>query len=72
MERGLGAPLSPNEETTLRRVHAATKLPDLNRRHIARLVSLDLVSLDEGAVTLNWIVSKRSISRRTCCSRRER
>lgn len=52
MIRGFSAPLSPAEETTLRRVHAGIKLADLNGRHIERLVSLGLVSLDEGVTSL--------------------
>lgn len=60
MERGLAAPLSPNEETTLWRVHAATKLADLDMRHINRLASLDLVSLHQGTVTLT-VLGKRRI-----------
>ncbi|MDP2331204.1 MAG: hypothetical protein Q8M19_10990 [Reyranella sp.] len=56
----MAAPLSPNEEATLWRVHAATKLADLDMRHINRLASLDLVSLDRGAVTLT-VLGKRRI-----------
>ena len=50
MERGLAAPLSHNAETTLWRVHAAPRLADLDKSYINRLVSLKLVSLDDGAV----------------------
>lgn len=52
MERGLAAPLSPNEETTLRRVQTGTKLADLDKHHIERLASLELVIPNGNAVTL--------------------
>lgn len=63
MERGLATPLSPNEETTLWRIRAATKLADLDKRHVNRLVALALVSLDQGAVTLT-VLGKRRIEDR--------
>ncbi|MDP1964411.1 MAG: hypothetical protein Q8K93_19685 [Reyranella sp.] len=59
MERGLAAPLSQNEETTLWRVQAATKLADLDKRHINRLVALGLVSLDKDTATLTVLGMRR-------------
>jgi len=60
MDRGLKAPLSPNEENTLRRAaHAEIKLGDLNGNHVDRLVLLDLVSLDGDAIALTPLGRQR-------------
>jgi hypothetical protein len=60
MERGLLAPLSPNEERTLR--HVATgqwRLALLAERHIRRLAQLDLIHGVDGEVRLTEIGRKR-------------
>ena len=62
MVRGLAAPLSPNEEITLWRVHEARKLADLDMRHVKHLVALALVSLDDGAPALT-VLGKRRIDK---------
>ena len=44
MEEGLLVPLSPNEETTLRRITYGLVAPsDLNKRDVERLTSLGLI-----------------------------
>ena len=60
MERGLLAPLSPNEERTLR--HVATgqwRLALLAERHIRRLAQLDLIHGVDGEVRLTETGRKR-------------
>ena len=60
MERGLLAPLSPNEERTLR--HVATgqwRVALLAERHIRRLAQLDLVEGADGEIRLTETGRKR-------------
>jgi hypothetical protein len=59
MERGLACPLSPNEEITLRRVQAATRLADLDGRHLDRLAALKLVVVGRRAVALTALGKRR-------------
>jgi len=51
MDRGLTAPLSPNEEVTLRRVaYGIAKSEDLQPSHVARLKRLTLIEDREGTL----------------------
>jgi hypothetical protein len=53
MSRSLDAPLSPNEEVTLRRVALGiSPLKDLAARDLMRLTSLSLVEIDAGVPRL--------------------
>ena len=60
MERGLLAPLSPNEERTLRHVTTGQwRVALLAERHIRRLAQLDLVEGIGGEIRLTEIGRKR-------------
>jgi len=51
MDRGLVAPLSPNEEVTLRRVaYGIAKSDDLRPSHLVRLKRLALIEDRDGAL----------------------
>jgi hypothetical protein len=53
MSRSLDAPLSPNEEVTLRRVALGiSPMKDLAPRDLMRLKSLSLVEIDAGVARL--------------------
>lgn len=53
MSRSLDAPLSPNEEVTLRRVALGiSPMKDLAPRALMRLTSLSLVEVDAGVARL--------------------
>ena len=53
MSRSLDAPLSPNEEVTLRRVAlGVSPMKDLAPRDLMRLTSLSLVEIDDGVARL--------------------
>lgn len=53
MSRSLDAPLSPNEEVTLRRVAlGVSPMKDLAPRDLMRLTSLSLVEIDAGVARL--------------------
>jgi len=57
MDRGLVAPLSPNEEIALRRVaHGSIDIP---ARHAERLVKLALVTADESGLRLTEVGVRR-------------
>ena len=57
MDRGLVAPLSPNEEIALRRVAYGSS--DVPARHVARLVKLALVAADETGLRLTDVGVRR-------------
>jgi hypothetical protein len=60
MERGLLASLSPNEETTLRRVALGiSTAKDLPARDVAYLVRLSLVEDKDGSLTLTDLGRRR-------------
>jgi hypothetical protein len=60
MERGLLAPLSPNEQTTLRRVaNGISKPKHLRTASIARLKLLALVEEHDGRIRLTSLGSRR-------------
>jgi hypothetical protein len=60
MERGLLAPLSPNEQTALRRVANGISRPKhLRAASIVRLKLLALVEEHEGAITLTPLGTRR-------------
>lgn len=60
MSRSLTAPLSPNEEVTLRRVALGiSPMKDLAPRDMARLTSLSLVEIDAGVARLTEIGRQR-------------
>jgi hypothetical protein len=60
MERGLLAPLSPNEQTALRRVASGiSKLKHLRATSVARLKLLALVEEREGHVRLTPLGTRR-------------
>jgi len=51
MDRGLRAQLSPNEETTLRKIAAGmTNLDAIQMRHLVQLLALQLIEIRDG----NW------------------
>lgn len=53
MSRSLDAPLSPNEEVTLRRVALGiSPMKDLAPRDLARLTSLSLIEIEAGVARL--------------------
>jgi len=60
MDRGLVAPLSPNEEVTLRRVaYGVVKAKRLHPSHLARLKSLALIEDRDGALSITAIGEQR-------------
>lgn len=60
MERGLLAPLSPNEQTALRRVaNGISKPKHLRAASVARLKLLALVEEREGAIRLTPLGTRR-------------
>ena len=60
MPRSLDAPLSPNEELTLRRVALGiSPVKDLSPRDHKRLTSLSLVEIDSGVPRLTKIGRQR-------------
>ena len=60
MSRSLDAPLSPNEEVTLRRVALGiSPLKDLAARDLARLTSLSLIEIDAGVPRLTDLGRQR-------------
>lgn len=60
MNRGLKAPLSPNEEITLRRVaHGVSPLRDMSRRDLQHLRELSLIVDVRGQPELTDIGQKR-------------
>jgi hypothetical protein len=60
MERGLLAPLSPNEERTLRQVATGQwRRALLAERHIRRLAQLDLIEGAKGEIRLTGTGRKR-------------
>lgn len=60
MERGLLAPLSPNEEKALRRVaHGISKPKHLRDASIVRLKRLALVEEQEGRIRLTSLGAQR-------------
>jgi hypothetical protein len=60
MERGLLAPLSPNEQTALRRVaNGISKPKHLRASSIARLKLLALVEEHEGSIRLTPLGTQR-------------
>jgi hypothetical protein len=57
MDRGLVAPLSPNEEIALRRVaHGSV---DVSARHVERLIKLSLVTSDKSGLRLTDVGVRR-------------
>lgn len=61
--RGMLAPLSPNEEITLRRVALGFGVPDrLPPQHVDRLVNLALVEQVDGALRLTELGLQRYAS----------
>jgi hypothetical protein len=57
MDRGLVAPLSPNEEIALRRVaHGSV---DVSARHANRLIKLALIAADDSGLRLTEIGRRR-------------
>ena len=60
MERGLLAPLSPNEEKALRRVaHGISKPKHLRAASVVRLKRLALVEEQDGLIRLTELGAKR-------------
>lgn len=60
MERGLIAPLSPNEQTALRRVAHGISMPiHLRSTSVARLKRLALVEESEGCIRLTALGQQR-------------
>jgi hypothetical protein len=60
MERGLLAPLSPNEEKALRRIaHGISKLQHLRDAPIVRLKRLSLVEERDGRIRLTDLGKQR-------------
>lgn len=60
MPRGLDAPLSPNEEVTLRRVAlGGSPLAELAPRDVTRLKTLSLVEDENGVLKLTEIGRQR-------------
>ena len=60
MVRGLAAPLSPNEEVTLRRVaYGVVVAKTLQPGHLARLRSLALIEHDDGALSITKLGQQR-------------
>jgi hypothetical protein len=69
MERGLLAPLSPNEEKALRRVaHGISKPKHLRDAPIARLKQLALVEEQDGRIRLTELGVQRVADGRTVAS----
>lgn len=63
MERGLLAPLSPNEQTTLRRVASGISKPKhLRPASVARLKRLALVEESDGRIRLTALGQARWMS----------
>ncbi len=60
MDRGLVAPLSPNEEVTLRRVaYGVVVAKALQPRHLTRLRSLALIEDRDGALSITKLGQQR-------------
>jgi len=60
MDRGLIAPLSPNEEITLRRVaHGIAKTDALHPSHLARLKRLALIEDRDGTLFVTQVGRRR-------------
>lgn len=60
MDRGLAAPLSPNEEVTLRRVaYGVVEAKILQPRHLTRLRSLALIEDHDGALRITKLGQQR-------------
>jgi hypothetical protein len=60
MSRSLDAPLSPNEEVTLRRVALGiSPMKDLAPRDLTRLTALSLVEIDAGIARLTEVGRQR-------------
>lgn len=60
MDRGLVAPLSPNEEVTLRRVaYGVVVAKTLQPRHLTRLRSLALIDDRDGALSITKLGQQR-------------
>ena len=60
MDRGLIAPLNPNEEVTLRRVaYGVAKAKRLQLAHLTRLKSLALIEDHDGVLSLTAIGQQR-------------
>ena len=60
MARGLLVPLSPNEETTLRRITYGLVAPgDLNKRDVERLTSLALIMARGNSIALTPLGEQR-------------
>ncbi len=60
MTRSLLVPLSPNEETTLRRITAWSRSPgDLNKRDVERLTSLALIMAQGNSIALTPLGEQR-------------
>ena len=60
MARGLFAPLSPNEEVTLRRIaYGVVVAKTLVPAHLARLKSLALVEENDGALSITTLGKQR-------------
>lgn len=60
MDRGLSAPLSPNEEVTLRRVaYGVVVAKTLQPRHLTRLRSLALIQGHDGALSITKLGQQR-------------
>lgn len=64
MDRGLVAPLSPNEEITLRRVaHGVVEAKTLSPAHLTRLKSLALVEELAGALSATLDASVAALAK---------
>jgi hypothetical protein len=60
MDRGLAAPLSPNEEITLRRVaHGVVEAKTLSPAHLTRLKSLALIEELAGVLSVTDLGQRR-------------
>jgi len=59
MERGLLAPLSPNEEKALRRIANGISKPRLRDTSVERLKRLALVEESEGRIQLTALGAQR-------------
>ena len=59
MTRGLKAPLSQNEETTLRRISQGTKTADLPPRDVERLLKLAIVEWQANGLVLSDLGRQR-------------
>lgn len=59
MAKGILAPLSPNEERTFKRIGFGVEGGDLDRRHIRRLLQLDLIEWYENSWQLTPLGRQR-------------